>query len=72
MFFAPPVCQKTVWGLSSVVLSMWDWPLRRMSGGLLASATLPVKSSPQSYNTKLAEELWDVSADKAKVPRKVL
>lgn len=60
-----------VWGISSTVLSLMDWPLRRLSGGVLFSKTAPVSSSKFSYQKKIAAELWDASATVAKVPKEV-
>eukprot|EP00891_Asterochloris_glomerata_P003244 jgi/Astpho2/3244/Aster-05765 len=45
------------------ILSALDYPLRWMSGGLLASRPRLVKSSPHSYNAELAAKLWDLSAE---------
>jgi hypothetical protein len=61
--------EGTVWGLGSVFISFMDWPLRYLTGSLLFSKTMPVKSSAASYNKKIAKELWDVSADIVKLPR---
>lgn len=41
----------------------------RAAGGFLAGRTKAVRSSKLSYDEKLAAELWDLSADFAKVPR---
>ena len=41
--------------------------MRAMTGGLLFSTTKPVRSSKASYNKTIAKELWDVSANIAKV-----
>ncbi|GIL92709.1 hypothetical protein Vretimale_19417 [Volvox reticuliferus] len=59
----------TIWGISTVVISLLDWPLRKISGGLLARTCKPVRSATQTYDTKLASELWDASADLAKLPK---
>lgn len=40
-----------------------------MVAGLLASRTRLVPSSVQSYDQQLAADLWNLSADIAKVPR---
>ncbi|PNW72029.1 hypothetical protein CHLRE_16g685400v5 [Chlamydomonas reinhardtii] len=58
----------TLWGLSTLFTSLWDWPLRKLSGGMLGGATRPVRSATQSYDAKLAAELWDASAEIAGVP----
>ena len=42
---------------------------RRLSGGWLGSATKLVRSSSQSYDKKLAAELWDASAEFAGLPK---
>ncbi|KAL3134898.1 hypothetical protein ABBQ32_007864 [Trebouxia sp. C0010 RCD-2024] len=61
---------KPLFMLWRVVLSvhgMIDYPVRHLSGGLLASQTRLVPSSMQSYDQQLAADLWDLSADTAKV-----
>ncbi|EFJ49458.1 hypothetical protein VOLCADRAFT_104328 [Volvox carteri f. nagariensis] len=57
-----------IWGLSTVVTSLWDWPLRKLSGNRLANRCKPVRSATQTYDAKLAAELWEVSAELAKLP----
>lgn len=59
----------TVWALSAVSCSLVDWPLRNVSGGRLLGSTQRVRSSTASYDTKLASDLWDVSAELAKLPK---
>ena len=39
--------------------SLLDYPLRRLSGGRVASATREVPSSAMSYDAAIASELWD-------------
>eukprot|EP00850_Spirogloea_muscicola_P014149 SM000099S25255 [mRNA] locus=s99:435087:437403:- [translate_table: standard] len=51
------------------VFYLLDWPLRRLSQGRLLSRVRSVRSSPISYNVKLAQELWEVAADVAGIPR---
>lgn len=59
-----------VWGVGTALLSLLDWPLRRMTkGAAWMSSTLQVPSVPASYDKELAARLWDLSADAAKVPR---
>jgi hypothetical protein len=43
---------------------------RKWSGGLLLSKTYACKSSAPTYDEKIAADLWDVSAEFAKVPAK--
>jgi hypothetical protein len=68
---APPKVLYWVWALATLINSLIDWPLRRLSGGLLASRTLPVRSATQSYDAKLAAELWDASSELAGLPKDV-
>lgn len=63
--------QKAAWAVSAVVHSSLDWPVRRLSGGRLLSATHQVPSHPASYNTKLSSNLWDVSASLCQVSKDV-
>ena len=58
-----------MYGLSALVHSGADYPIRKLSGGWLASETKPVPAAPLAYDRKLAEKLWDVSCDAAGVPR---
>lgn len=58
----------TIWGLSTLLTSLFDWPLRRLTRGVVAGRTLPVRSATQTYDAKLAAELWDASAELAKLP----
>ena len=41
------------------------------AGGRLLSATRCVPSAPLSYDASLAAQLWDLSADAARLPREV-
>mmetsp|Transcript_24448 Transcript_24448/g.53399 ORF Transcript_24448/g.53399 Transcript_24448/m.53399 type:complete len:355 (+) Transcript_24448:113-1177(+) len=59
----------TIWGVNTLLCGFFDYPLRKLTGGALFSTTKPVRSAKQSYDTKLAEELWNESAEIAKVPR---
>lgn len=45
------------------------FPACRLTGGMLGSATKLVQSSKCSHDEKLAAELWDVSAEFAKLPK---
>jgi NAD(P)-dependent dehydrogenase (short-subunit alcohol dehydrogenase family) len=47
--------------LSALVHSLLDWPVRRLSWGLLASTTAPVPAANIAYDEQLAHRLWDVS-----------
>ncbi|KXZ55707.1 hypothetical protein GPECTOR_2g1257 [Gonium pectorale] len=60
--------KSTIWGISTLFTSLWDWPLRKLSRGLLASKCKPVRSATQTYDAKLAAELWEASAEFAKLP----
>lgn len=60
--------QATAWGLSAATLSLFDWPLRNLTGKALFSTTKTVSSSKHSYDKKVARDLWDASADAAKLP----
>lgn len=61
-----------IYGLSALVHSGADWPVRRFTGGRLASATCPVPAAPLAYDRDLAAMLWDLSSDAAGVPRATL
>ncbi|KAI3424130.1 hypothetical protein D9Q98_009490 [Chlorella vulgaris] len=61
--------RQTVWGLSTLAHSLLDWPLRRLSGGRILAQTRCVPSAPLSYDSTLAAQLWDLSADAAQLPR---
>ncbi|DBB18666.1 hypothetical protein WJX82_009325 [Trebouxia sp. C0006] len=61
--------QRGLWAVSAVLHSSVDWPIRRLSQGSLLSATHQVPSHPASYDTQLASDLWDVSADFCQLPR---
>ncbi|GLC47990.1 hypothetical protein PLESTB_000047100 [Pleodorina starrii] len=67
-FSAGQKAKGLIWGLSTVFTSLWDWPLRKLTGGRLGSRCKAVRSATQSYDAKLASELWDVSAELAKLP----
>ncbi|KAL4419578.1 hypothetical protein ABPG77_003604 [Micractinium sp. CCAP 211/92] len=58
-----------LWGGTTIVASLLDFPLRRITGGRLNSGTRPVPSAPLSYDASLAAQLWDLSADAAGLPR---
>jgi hypothetical protein len=62
---------KALWAVSASVLSVMDWPARRLSGGRLAARTTCVPSSSTSYDAELAGRLWNAAADAAGVPREV-
>ncbi len=57
-----------IWAATSLFTSLLDWPLRALTGRMLFSTTKPVKSSRASYDKKIARELWEASAELAKVP----
>lgn len=58
-----------LWGLSTVVLSFLDWPLRRAAPGLAClSKARACKPGSHAYDEKVAAELWDVSAEYAGLP----
>jgi hypothetical protein len=59
--------RANMFSVSCGLHSLLDWPLRSASGGRLLSRTKPVHSAKQSYDEQLARELWDVSAEFAKV-----
>jgi len=52
-----------VFAVSTLLHSAVDWPLRRFSGGKLASKIQPVPANPQCYDVDLSKTLWEVSAD---------
>ncbi|EIE19074.1 NAD(P)-binding protein [Coccomyxa subellipsoidea C-169] len=59
------------WALRALSLSALDWPLRRLTQGRGLSQTRAVPSAPASYDQHLAAALWDLSADKGKLPRDI-
>jgi hypothetical protein len=62
--------QGDIWGLSTVVLSFLDWPLRRAFPGVAAlSQARPCKPGTHAYDEKVAAEIWDVSAEFAGLPK---
>lgn len=62
--------QGDLWGLSTVVLSFLDWPLRRALPGLAClSQARPCKPGSHAYDEKIAAEIWDVSAEYAGLPK---
>lgn len=74
--WSPPTvldkAKRAAWAASTVIHSLLDWPLRRVSGGRIAAKTVVVPSAPMSYDTKLAADLWDVSARFVGVPSQPL
>lgn len=61
--------QGDLWGLSTVVLSFLDWPLRKTFGGKCLTQTRACKPGRHAYDDKVASELWDVSAEFAELPK---
>ncbi|DBA88373.1 TPA: hypothetical protein ACH3X2_004873 [Trebouxia sp. C0005] len=61
--------QRGLWAVSALLHSSVDWPVRCLSQGRLLSATHQVPSHPASYDTQLASDLWDISADFCQLPR---
>jgi NAD(P)-dependent dehydrogenase (short-subunit alcohol dehydrogenase family) len=74
--WSPPTlfgkAKRAAWAASTVIHSLLDWPLRRVSGGRIAAKTVVVPSAPMSYDTKVAADLWDVSARYVGVPSQPL
>lgn len=58
-----------IWEINALVCGFLDWPVRKFTG--LGSKCIPVRSSSASYDKKIAADLWNASADIAKVPREV-
>jgi len=58
------------WGAGTVALSFLDWPLRRWTGGRVAGASAACRPGSHAYDARVAADLWDVSAEFAKVPAK--
>lgn len=58
-------------GLGALFHSLVDYPMRLVTGGMLASTTFLVPSSPQSYDAKLAKVLWEESAKVLGLPVEV-
>jgi NAD(P)-dependent dehydrogenase (short-subunit alcohol dehydrogenase family) len=55
-------------GLSALVLSAADWPVRKVSGGRWNAETRPVPAAPLVYDGELSRKLWEVSCEAAKLP----
>ncbi|KAK9867470.1 hypothetical protein WJX84_002915 [Apatococcus fuscideae] len=60
---------RGLWGVSALLHSFLDYPTRQLSGGKLASRTVATWSQPQSYDEKLAKDLWNLSSDVVGVSR---
>jgi len=54
--------------LSALVHSGVDWPLRKVSGGKIASETRPVPAASLCYDKELASKLWEVSCEASHLP----
>jgi hypothetical protein len=63
--------RANVVGAGTAVSSLLDWPIRHASRGALLAKVKLVRSAVQTYDAELAEQLWDVSAEYAKVPKGV-
>lgn len=61
--------KKWLWRVILSMHGLVDYPVRHLSEGALASKTVLVPSSVQSYDAELAATLWDLSADTAKLSR---
>lgn len=57
--------RSRIQSLSALVHSFMDWPLRRLSWGMVASTTTPVRAAQIAYDEPLARRLWQVSAKSA-------
>lgn len=64
--------QLSLSGMSVLLHSAVDWPLRRISGQHVAAKTVPVAASPSAYDMDLSKALWEVSADAVGLPRETL
>jgi WW domain-containing oxidoreductase len=60
--------RQGAYGLTALVHSGADWPVRRLSGGKFVSVTRPVPAAPLCYDKELATKLWEVSCEAAKLP----
>lgn len=60
---------KMLWRVILSMHGLIDYPVRHLSAGLVASKTVLVPSSVQSYDEQLAADLWNLSADTAKLSR---
>lgn len=63
--------EKGVFGIGTIVQSMIDYPLRALTGSMLNAGTFVVPSSKQSYDRKLAEDLWNASCSVLGLPTQV-
>ena len=59
-----------LWGGATVALSFLDWPMRRWTGGRLAGKSAACKPGTHAYDARVASDLWEVSAEFAKLPAK--
>lgn len=57
-----------MWGMSTVVLSFLDWPLRRLLGNKLMGRTKLCKPGSHAYDEKMSAQVWEASAEFAGVP----
>ncbi|KAK9820704.1 hypothetical protein WJX74_009939 [Apatococcus lobatus] len=65
----PGIAADGVFSATALLHSFLDWPIRRLSGGKIASRTVAVRSQPQSYNESLARDLWNLSSDAVHISR---
>jgi hypothetical protein len=59
-----------LWGGCTVALSFLDWPMRRWTGGRLAGRSAACRPGTHAYDARVAADLWEVSAEFAKLPAK--
>lgn len=59
-----------LWGGATVALSFLDWPLRRWTGNRVAGRSAACRPGSHAYDARVAADLWDVSAEFAKMPAK--
>ncbi len=60
--------RQGVYGLTALVHSSADWPIRRLSGGRLNAETRPVPAAPLVYDRELSRKLWEVSCEAVNLP----
>ncbi|KAG7668633.1 hypothetical protein Ndes2526B_g03742 [Nannochloris sp. 'desiccata'] len=60
--------REGAYGLTALVHSAADWPVRKLSGGALVAETRLVPAAPLCYNRELAKKLWEVSCEAANLP----
>lgn len=64
----PDRIRELAWGASTVVHSLLDWPIRKLTHMKVGSKTVIVPSAPLSYDKDVAASLWNASSDAVGLP----